>query len=409
MHAAACAAREHGRFGDAAQLWRQALRERPAHWQAALELRRDLSAAGHYAESDPVFRQALPHFPDAEWLAYFDSIYALHHDHLDVQQARAHQVVLRHPDDSRAHRLLGEIAWQRRDLASAEEGFAGCARLRSDDAAVRSKLELVRLYRRLSMPRRVAEPLVDASGDAYAIQLINLDRNTERLAEIRRQFQDCPVKLRRVRAVNGGALPDDAVRALAGDAGAPRGTLGCFLSHAAAWQAVVDLGLRHCLVIEDDVMPLLDLPARLGPLGLPEEYDLCFVNDRLQPRRKPDELARMDGFSAMRLADAMMRFPPDENAPGADAYLVSGTGAAKLLEWVAQDGYAGDVDWRLLAYSLTPDQVADLPQGHAKVTLAAMQHQPPRTDRLKATVLCPALIRTVPFSSDREDGNRGET
>ena len=394
----------HEEPNTAIQHWRQVLRATPTCWQAALELRRALSAAGHYAESDSLFRGASAHLPDAQWLEYFDSIYALHHDHLDAQQQRAQAMVRRFPDDSRAHRLLGEIAWQHRDLASAEAGFEGCAALRPDDAAILAKLQLVRLYRRLTQRLHAAAP----SGDRYAIHLINLDRNPERLAEIERQFRDCPVPLRRIPGIDGSALPQSSIRELVREIDdALRGTLGCFLSHAAAWQAVLDGGLPHGLVIEDDVMPMLDLPARLGPLGLPDGYDLCFVNDRLQPRFAPAAIAQAQDVRVITLADAMLAFPPDENAPGADAYLVSAAGARKLLAWVAEDKHDGDVDWRLLAYGMTPGQIAALPRhSHAWSMLDTLRHGVPRPDRLHANVLCPALIRTVPFSSDREDGNR---
>ena len=56
---------------------------------------------------------------------------------------------------------------------------------------------------------------------------------------------------------------------LTGDAAAPRGTLGCFLSHAAAWEALLDGDAPHALIIEDDVIPLLDLPPSLDALPLP--------------------------------------------------------------------------------------------------------------------------------------------
>ncbi len=162
--------------------------------------------------------------------------------------------------------------------------------------------------------------------------------------------------------------------------------------------------LGHLLVIEDDVIPLLDLPPRLGPLGLPPGYDICFVNDRLEPRLDP---AATHAPSLHRLADAMLGFPPEDNAPGGDGYIVSAKGAAKLLAWVAQDGFTGDVDWRLLAYGMDPAAIAALPrEAFARQALDQLRRRIPRGDRLEAYVLHPALIRTVGVSSDREDEDR---
>ena len=107
------------------------------------------------------------------------------------------------------------------------------------------------------------------------------------------------------------------------------------------------------------------------------------------------------------LADVLRGFPPEDNAPGGDGYFLSAQGAAKLLGWMAQDGFAGDLDWRLLAYGMDEAAIAALPR-HAFSwrMLDRLQHGIPRAQRLDAYVLHPALIRTVGVSSDREDENR---
>jgi len=152
------------------------------------------------------------------------------------------------------------------------------------------------------------------------------------------------------------------------------------------------------------VIPLLDLPPKLGPLGLPAGYDICFVNDRLEPRIDPNPV---NAPSLHRLADVMRGFPPDDNAPGGDGYIVSRQGAAKLLAWVGQDGFTGDVDWRMLAYAMDPAAIDALPRhAFAWSVLDWLRHGIPRPDRLDAYVLHPALIRTVGVSSDREDDDR---
>lgn len=400
--ASALAARAAGRHAEAAELWRQLLRAHPEDWRAALELKQDMAASGRYAESDPLFRRAARHLPDAEWLAHYRALYAFHGPELDALARRAREVLARKPDDPAPLAVLGDIARQRRDWPAAEAAFAAALALDPADAEFAGKLRAVRLY------GRVARTLASkpAGDDEYAVALINLDRNEERLAEMRHQLAGCPVPLHRVPGVEGGRLPRAAVLRLTGDADSGRGTLGCFLSHAAAWEAMLDRGLAHCLVIEDDVVPLLGLPPRLGPLGLPPGYDLCFVNDRLEPRLPPEEVERTSGLRALTLAEAMATFPPEDNAPGADGYLVSAAGARKLLAWVAEDGFGGDVDWRLLAYGLTPGEIEALPPGHARGVLGALQRRVGRAERLRAHVLHPALTRTVPVSSDREDGNR---
>ena len=227
------------------------------------------------------------------------------------------------------------------------------------------------------------------------------------MAEIGRQFAGSAVAPRRVAGVDGAALPAAEAARLTGDPGAPRGTLGCFLGHARAWSALLAGDDDCALVVEDDVMPLLDLPPRLGGLGLPAGWDLAFVNDRLEPSL-PVPPGAADGVAAWPLAAALRAFHPDDNAPGADGYLLTRSAARRLLDWTAADGVAGDVDWRLLAYGLTPADVAALPdRSHARAALGRLQSAIPRPERLRACALSPALIRTVGVSSDREDANRG--
>lgn len=392
-------ARAAGELDRAVEAWRAALRLQPDDWALALELKRDLKATWRYPDSDPQFRRAAGHLPDAEWLAHYTALYAYHMDDLDALHRRATAMLASSPDHAPLHALRADVARQRRDWPAAAEGFAVAQRLDPANLEYDAKRRMALMYGRVGAWFQKQPP----HGDAYGIAVVNLDRNTERYAWTERLFGHGPVPLHRVPGIEGSRLPTSAVHRLGGDP-AMRGTLGCFLSHAAAWDSLAARGLRHLLVIEDDVIPLADLPARLGPLGLPPGYDICFVNDRLEPRLDPDAATQP---SVHRLADVMRGFPPEDNAPGGDGYLLSAQGAAKLLRWVAQDGFAGDLDWRLLAYGMDPASIAALPrQAFSWQMLDRLQHGIPRADRLNAYVLHPALIRTVGVSSDREDENR---
>jgi hypothetical protein len=391
----AYAARAANDPNRAAAAWRALLDAAPDDWGLALELKQDLRAGLHYPDSDPRFRRAARRLPDSEWLAHYAALYAFHGSDLEAIDARACALLQRWPADARLHAIRGDVARQRRDWAGAVQAFADAARLDPQRQEYAQKAEAARRYEQLSH-----RPWPE-HGPRYAAYVVNLDRNAERMVELGRQFAGCPVPIHRQAAVEGSRLPAAAVLRLTGDAAAPRGTLGCFLSHAAAWESLLASGDSHGLILEDDVIPLLDLPATLGGLGLPDETELCFVNDRLEP--KTGRLA----LGAVTLAEAMAGFHPDDNAPGGDGYVLSRGGAAKLLDWVGSDGFAHDVDWRLLAYALTADEVAGIPaHAYARQELDRLGAQIPRPDRLRACALVPALIRTVGVSSDREDQNR---
>ena len=397
MKQRALQARAEGRVDDAVAAWRDILRDTPDDWQAGLELRADLIRRQQYSESDPAFRRAARALPDDEWFAHYTSILTYHPGDLPRLAVRARAILRRRPGDPALHLLLGTILFQHRRWAAAARHLAQAP---ASDATA-ALCATAALYVRLARLPPAREP-------GYEAAVINLDRNAARRRAMARDFRHSQAPMFRVPGVEGRLLPEPAVRRLGGAAGVSmRGTLGCFLSHVSAWETMLARGLEHCLVLEDDVLPMLPLPAGLGGLNLPAEYDVCFVNDRMQPRLPAVTIAQATDWQTVPFADSFATFDPDDNAPGADGYLLSAAGARKLLAWVEQDGFAHDVDWRLVTYGLTEADQATLPRhSHAWGVVDGLRHLVQRSDRLRAYVLHPALTRSVPIASDREDDNK---
>ena len=397
VQAEALRARAGGEHERAIGLWRTLLEEQPSDWRLGLELKHDLKAALHYPDSDRWFRQAARSLPDEEWLAHYTALYAYHGEDLEIIDMRARAMLERMPGDPRLLAIVGDVASQRRDWAGAEAAF-GVAQMVGRRADYRFKRDTAAMY------RRMAPVLAEGgAGPGYSVSFINLDRNPDREAELRRQFAGSRPVLHRFAGVEGARLSSAAVRRLGGDPHM-RGTLGCFLSHAGAWEAMLGRGDAYCLFVEDDVIPLLDLPATLGAFAVPAGFDLLFVNDRIAPKRDP---AATHEFRVVSLEDALQAFPPEDNAPGGDGYILSRDGAYKLLDWLAEDGFSDDVDWRLIAYGLSRAAIAGLDRAsHAGPWLERVSQVVRRPERLAAYVLHPPLMRTVGVSSDREDENR---
>lgn len=241
----------------------------------------------------------------------------------------------------------------------------------------------------------------------YAFMVINLDRNAARMAEVSRQCVGFATRPSRLPGTDGALLPGSAVRRLTGSDYAPRGTLGCFLSHAAAWERLL-AGPHACaLVMEDDAIPLLDPSAAVATALSTLGWDVIWLNERMQPNGTPDATA---SFTTLPVAAHMQGFDPRQDAVGTDGYLVSRAGARTLLAWTVADGFAGNVDWRMLAYALSPAARAAIPAGSmARTMLDENAPEPQRPERLNALALHPALVREVPLQSDRQDTDRQDT
>ena len=335
LHAQALQARAAGEHERAIAAWRALLRQHPDDWRLALELKRDLQGRPALSGFRPAVPPRRPVPAGCGVAGALPRAVRFHGEDLEWLDARARAMLRAAPGDHRLHAIRGEVASQRRDWRGAEAAFAARLRARAGQRRICAASATPQGCISGSPPLLGAEEAAPGqSADRHTpIAFVNLDRNPERAAEIGRQFAGCAPPLHRVAGIEGGRLTAAAVRRLGGDPGM-RGTLGCFLSHAAAWEAMLDRGDEHCLIVEDDVIPLLDLPASLDR-ARPARRVRPLLRQR--PHRPPARPGHgVNGFTvAHRSRDAMQAFHPEDNAPGGDGYLLSRAGARKLLDWVA--------------------------------------------------------------------------
>ncbi|MEM9063384.1 MAG: FkbM family methyltransferase [Pseudomonadota bacterium] len=129
------------------------------------------------------------------------------------------------------------------------------------------------------------------------------------------------------------------------------GAIGCFLSHRRAWQRMIDEGHAYALICEDDAEFQRD-PSGLADMAadLPD-LDILFANGRLAAwcraagfnetaslREVLQNLSGLGGPATLEL----------KATPGADCYLLSRSGAAKLLDRTAQQKITCGVDWAMI-------------------------------------------------------------
>jgi GR25 family glycosyltransferase involved in LPS biosynthesis len=184
--------------------------------------------------------------------------------------------------------------------------------------------------------------------DTLNCYVINLPRAADRWERISGQLaQTFFLNAKRHVAVDGRNLPRAACEVLGADPGwaARRGEIGAFLSHAAVWEQIAADGCT-ALVLEDDAK--LFRPDRL--LKLPEAlcgYHLVFANKRMCLLAGRDDPLTIEPVQA-----ALPALAAAKHGVGGDGYLLTAEGARLLTETVRRDRFYGNLDWRLLRYSI---------------------------------------------------------
>lgn len=243
-----------------------------------------------------------------------------------------------------------------------------------------------------------------AESDDLAVYAINLDENAERWERISRLVT--PRSLHRIGGVPGRYLADGVVKRF-GPQASPhfKGTLGCFLAHYAAWEAHLKSTEPHALILEDDCLPLIDIPRSGTSLMLPADFDICFLTNGLGVLGS--ERAATEMLPIYRpLADSVAERAAQLLAPGGYGYVLSRRGAEQLIARVDEDGFFGDVDWRMIAYCLPRHAVDGYPQeSFARGVLSAhLQVIVPRPP-LAGFCCYPGLVKPGRIGSVRERDN----
>ncbi|XP_066548271.1 procollagen galactosyltransferase 2 [Amia ocellicauda] len=136
------------------------------------------------------------------------------------------------------------------------------------------------------------------------IFLINLRRRLDRRDRMLRTLSAMGIEATLTDAVDGKALNSSQIKAL-GIEMLPgykdpysgrvltRGEIGCFLSHHYTWTQVVEQGLRHALVLEDDVRfqpqfrsRLLSIMDSIDRTGL--DWDLIYIGRKRMQVQQPE-------------------------------------------------------------------------------------------------------------------------
>lgn len=169
----------------------------------------------------------------------------------------------------------------------------------------------------------------------YPTFLINLDRQTERLRLMSKQLASVGIDAVRIPAVNGADPSTRAASQVAPYALLTDGEVGCFESHRAFWQKVVDGNLPGAFVLEDDMAVASDLAELTFPQHILQQADIIKVDQSL-PRKSFYGTNSIEVGAKRRI----VRLLGSEMSTG--CYFVTQKGAQWLLE--RSQGYTLPVD-----------------------------------------------------------------
>ena len=174
-----------------------------------------------------------------------------------------------------------------------------------------------------------------------------------------------------------------------------KGIYGCFLGHREAWKAVAKGASKWGLVCEDDASFLGSIPKSIEQFTLPENEEIFFCNQRMSDGfllRENSKVNRAQGFeyvTADEGLEKLLRFTPQIVAPGGDAYLLSKSGARKLLKIFEEMQMSFDVDWFMLFHSVSNESMRLFLQTDRT---GRFDGYVPHPERLCGYVLVPSLV-----------------
>ena len=151
------------------------------------------------------------------------------------------------------------------------------------------------------------------------IYVINLDRRPDRREAMQRQFAALGVDYQRVTAIDGATLPPPVIRS---QKDLMASEIACHRSHRLCWQALVDSGESHALVLEDDIIVA---PRLLPLLATPEfrQADIIRVEETDGPGRFL--------IGAQTNVGGVRMWRPTFIPFGSGAYIMSRSSAVRLL------------------------------------------------------------------------------
>ena len=228
--------------------------------------------------------------------------------------------------------------------------------------------------------------------------VINLDRSTDRLERITKEFARAGLRFSRFPALDGPNVPQE-LQPYFQDCDLLPGEIGCYAGHLALWHLVAKQD-QPALICEDDVLLADDLGALLRDLlaALPRDWDVVRLSSVPKRGVMPIE-ARLPGE---RYLVQYSREPTN-----AGAALISQAGARKLIEPRAISRAVDQHlrcpwDFGLRTYGVVPRPIREVPGGDS--TIGAMGNRGSCASQHFGSTRYPSGVRLSKASSSPRRG-----
>jgi GR25 family glycosyltransferase involved in LPS biosynthesis len=234
----------------------------------------------------------------------------------------------------------------------------------------------------------------------YPVYVLNREKDKKRMNSFRMSCKKWGILFERIQAVNCADRNFDyrdydsrIAPTFYAKTKFLRGSVGCFLSHAKAWRSFLDSKAELAMVCEDDARFLGPIPKRVADYDFSAETDLVFVNQRMAEGLISDEGAENLVFfkfvpafpASIRLLDAI----PHLTATGGEGYILTRSGAQKLITLLDEKKIFMDVDWLIFLQSLTLEERQEFMAKDKTGRFEVLEFSP---IKLNAYVMLPALV-----------------
>jgi GR25 family glycosyltransferase involved in LPS biosynthesis len=205
------------------------------------------------------------------------------------------------------------------------------------------------LYKRFGELKKMIDAHNSKQAQTYPVFVLNRMVDNERMKRIARRCDRLGIQITRINAIDT-MIPDFNFKAYRefipetfwGSKTFKRGVIGCYLSHALAWQVIVERQIPFAVILEDDAYPVLPFPNTIEVLNVPYQFDIVFLNNRTRQwydQEAPAIYTPKAPFLCYPYHDLAQRIVNQAGllwAPGTEAYLISLSGAEKMLRIISE-------------------------------------------------------------------------